>query len=50
MKPNVTPIRPDVDDDVTDDFTDGPWLSTEASIDTATGNRADPFETTRPSP
>ena len=46
----MTPIRPDVDADLSAAFTDDPWLSTEASIDPESGERSDPFETISPDP
>ena len=45
MDARVTPIRPDVDADLAEDFTDDAWLSTEVSIDPETGERSDPFQT-----
>ena len=44
MDARVTPIRPNVDVDVSSEFEDEAWLSTEVSIDPESGERSDPFE------
>jgi len=50
MSAEITPIRPDVDDDVDDELLGAEWMSTEATLDPKTGERSDPFETVRPTP
>jgi len=49
MTARVSPIRPDLNDDGGEDELFGAdWMSTAATVDPATGERADPFETVRP--